>query len=126
MKLWFRLTIVCWVLLCLFLSFPQAVGLNHSLPIVGSRPWFDRGREPTSGAPAVSVVRSMKFPALAGPRQSLVLDCILTAGNTGPPGWEIHGPPAPIGPWRIRSIRQLKPSHPATFFWEITGSKHRT
>jgi len=37
MKLWFRLTIVCWVLLCLFLSFPQAVGLNHSLPIVGSR-----------------------------------------------------------------------------------------
>jgi hypothetical protein len=45
MKLWFRLTLVCCVLLCLFLSLPQSVGLNHGLQIVGARPWFDRERE---------------------------------------------------------------------------------
>ena len=101
MKLWFRLTLVGCILLCLFLSPPQAVGLNHRLPIVGSRPWFDPGREPASDASAVWVVRSMEFPARAGRRQSLLLDCTLTAGNTGPPGWETHAPAAAIRPWRV-------------------------
>ena len=46
MKVCFRLTLVCCVLLCLFLSLPQSIGLKHGLQIVGSRPWFDREREP--------------------------------------------------------------------------------
>jgi hypothetical protein len=40
MKRWFRLTLVCCVLLCLFLSLPQSVGLNHGLQ--GKRFFADR------------------------------------------------------------------------------------
>lgn len=87
MMTWFRLTLVCWTLLGLLLSLPQAVGLNHRLQIVGSPSWFDRGREPASDTPTVSLVSSIEFdPARAEPFQSLVLDCALTAGNLAPPG----------------------------------------
>ncbi len=48
MNLWFRLTLVCCVLVCLsmLLSLTQEVGLNQLLPIVASGPWLDVGREP--------------------------------------------------------------------------------
>jgi hypothetical protein len=47
--------------------------------------------------------------ARAGPLASLVLDGAWTAGNIGPPGQETHGPPEPIGPWRLAGqSRQLK------------------
>lgn len=79
MKQWFRLTLVCCVLLCLFLSLPQAVGLNHGLQIVGLRPEFDPGKEPYLRR-TVSVVRSMRFgPARTGSLAPLVLECAWTA-----------------------------------------------
>ena len=102
MKVCFRLTFVCCVLLCLFLSLPQSVGLKHDLQIVGSRSWFDREREPTSDALPVSVVTRMRFDLpRAAPLASLLLDCARSAGDLGPPGWETHGPPKPIGPWQV-------------------------
>lgn len=102
MKVWFRLTLVCCVLLCLFLSLPQSVGLKHGLQIVGSRPWFDREREPTSDASPVSVVTRMRFDLpRAAPLASLLLDCAWAGGNLGPPGSETPGPPKPIGPWQV-------------------------
>jgi hypothetical protein len=112
MKRWFHLTLVCCVLLCLCLSLPQAVDLNHDLPIVGLRPEFDRGREPASDAPTVSVVTSMRFDQpRAGPLASLIHDCAATAGNLGPPGSETHGPPEPIGPGRVAG-QAVKPATP--------------
>src|SRR5437870_9830190 len=101
MTSWFRLTLFCLALLCLLLYLTQPADLNHQLQIVGWGSGFDRGREPAPDALTVAAVRSMEFRARAGPRQSLVLDCTLTAGNSGPPGWEMHGPSAPIGPWRV-------------------------
>ena len=106
----FRLTL-CLALLCLLLCLTQPADLNHQLQIVGWGSWFDRGREPAPDAPTVSAVRSMEFRARAGPRQSLVLDSTLTAGNSGPPGRETHGPSAPIGPWRVAG-QALKPATP--------------
>jgi len=102
MKLWFRLTLVCCVLLCLFLSLPQSVDLNHGLQIVGARPWFDREREPASNAPPVSVVTRIGFDLLrAAPLASLPLDRAWAAGNLDPPASQTHGPPKPIGPWQV-------------------------
>jgi hypothetical protein len=93
MKLWFRLTLVCCVLLRVFLSFPQLVGLSHGLQIVGSRPWFDRERSTASDAPAVSVVRRMRFDLpRAVPLACLLVDCAWAACNLGPPDSETHGP----------------------------------
>ena len=96
MTSWFRLTL-CLALLCLLLHLTQPADLNHQLQIVGWGSWFDRGRDPAPDVLTVSAVRSMEFRARAGPRQSLVLDATLTAGNHGPPGQETHGPSAPIG-----------------------------
>ena len=102
MKLWLRLTLVCGVLLGLFLSLPQSVDLNHGLQIVGARPRFDREREPASNAPPVLVVTRMRFDLLrAAPLASLPLDRAWAAGNLGPPGSETYGPPKPIGPWQV-------------------------
>jgi hypothetical protein len=109
MTSWFRLTL-CLGLLCLLVHLTQPADLNQ-LQIVGCGSWFDRGREPAPDAPTVSAVRSMEFRARAGPRQSLVLDSTLTAGNSGPPGWETHGPSAPIGPWRVAG-QAVKPATP--------------
>ena len=109
MTSWFRLTL-CLGLLCLLVHLTQPADLNQ-LQIVGCESWFDRGREPAPDVLTVSAVRSMEFRARAGPRQSLVLDSTLTAGNSGPPGWETHGPSAPIGPWRVAG-QAVKPATP--------------
>ena len=112
MKPWFflTLTLVGLALVCLLLSFSLPASLNHPLQVVGSGPWLDQWREPASGSPTASVVRSMEFdPARAGPLASLVPDCAWTASNIGPPGQETHGPPEPIGLWRVAGqSRQLK------------------
>src|SRR6266849_9371275 len=102
MKPWFRLTLVVCVLPCLLLNLTQAVALNHPLQVVDSGSWLDRGREPASHAPPVSVVRSTAFDSdRAGPRQSLVLDGVLTAVDLAPPGPESHGPPEHMSPWQV-------------------------
>jgi hypothetical protein len=93
---WFRLTLVCCVLLGLLLGLTQAVDWNYQ-PVVSSGSLFDRATNP-SDSPTSSVVASMAFDlARARPCGSLVLDCGLTAGNIGPPGQENHGPPEPMG-----------------------------
>jgi len=93
---WFRLTLVCCVLLGLLLGLTQAVDWNYQ-PVVSSGSLFDRASN-ASDLPTSSAVGSMAFDlARAGPFGSLVLDCGLTAGNVGPPGQENHGPPEPMG-----------------------------
>ena len=121
MKLWFPLTLVCCLLVCLsiFLSLTQAV-LNQPLQTVGLGPRLDRGAKAASDAPTSSLVRCMEFdPARVG---SLVLDRALSAGNISPPGGNTHGPPEPMGRWAsYRSSRQLKPPPSSNLFHEITG-----
>ena len=100
---WFRLTLICCVLLCLFLGLTQAVDWNYQ-PVVSSGSSSDRGTK----APTSSVVGSMAFHlARARPFGSLVLDCGLTVGNIGPPGQENHGPPEPMDLGKL-------PARPAT------------
>src|ERR1700746_2178294 len=111
MTSWFRLSLLCLVLLCLLFHLTQPADLNHQLQTVSWGSGFDQGREPAPDALTVAAVRSMEFRARAGPRQSLVFDCTLTAGNSGPPGWEAHGPSAPIGPWRVAG-QAVKPATP--------------
>jgi hypothetical protein len=130
MKRWFRLTLVCCLLLCLCLSLPQAVGLNHRVQIVGFRACFDRGTESASDAPTVSVVTGMRFdPARTGPLASLILDCAWSSANLGPPSWEIHGPSEPIGPGRVAGQAANRPTPinvlEHTLLLEFTGSNHR-
>jgi hypothetical protein len=97
---WFRLTLICCVLLCLFLGLTQAVDWNYQ-PVVSSGFSSDRGTQPTSDSPTSSVVGSMAFHlARSRPFGSPVLDCGLTVGHIGPPGQENHGPPEPMGPWQ--------------------------
>jgi hypothetical protein len=102
MKRWLRLTLVCWVLLCLFLSLPQAVGLNHPLPIVGLRPEFDQGKEPDPGRHSLGCqkheIRSGSHWIPRAPGARMRVHC---AGNLGPLGPETHGPPEPIGLGRV-------------------------
>ena len=98
---WFRLILVCCVLLCLLLGLTQAVGWSYQ-PVASSGSLFDRGTKATSDSPTSSVVGSMVFDSTrAGPFRSLVLDRALTTGNTGPSGQENHGPPEPMGPWQV-------------------------
>jgi hypothetical protein len=125
MNLWFRLTLVCCVLVCLsmLLSLTQEVGLNQLLPIVASGPWLDVGREPASDAPTVSAVRSTEIdPARIG---SLVPDCALSANSIGPPGQETHGPPELMGHCRVADqAGNLNQRHRATFprhYWLSTA-----
>jgi len=127
MKLGPRLTLtfVGLVLVGPLVSLTPPVGPILPLPVVGSGSWFDRWREPASDWPptTASVVRSMEFDqARAAPVASLVLDCAWSAGNTGPPGQETHGPPEPIGPGRVAGqARQLKPKPSSNLIHEITG-----
>ena len=103
---WFRLTLVCCVLLFLFLGLTQAVDWNYQ-PVVNSRS-SDEGTKARSYSPTSSVVGSMAFHlARARPFGSLVLDCGLTVGNIGPPGQENHGPPEPMDLGKL-------PARPAT------------
>ena len=100
MKLWFPLTLVCCLLLCLsmLLSLTPAV-LNQPLQTVGLGPPLDRGGKAASDAPTSSLVRCMEFdPARVA---SLVLDRALRAGNISPPGEKTHGPPEPMGRGRV-------------------------
>ena len=102
MKLWFRLTIVCWALLCLLLSLSQQAGLNYQLQVAGSGQWFDPCREPTSSLLTAAVLKNMEFDsARAGPLTSLALDGAWTASNMGPPGQETLEQPEPIRLWRV-------------------------
>jgi hypothetical protein len=110
MTFWSRLTL-CLALLGLLLHLIQPADLNHQLRIVGWGSWFDRRGEPAPDVLTVSAVRSMEFRAGAGPRQSLVLNSTLTAGNSGPPGGESDGPSPPIGPWRVAG-QAVKPATP--------------
>ena len=122
MKVCFRLTLVCCVLLCLFLSLPQSVGLNHGLQIIGVRPWFDPERETASNAPPVSVFTRIRFDLFrAAPVASLLLDCAWAGGNLGPPGSE---PPGPLG--LGKSVKPLTPTNGSSTLLstKITGSKH--
>ena len=106
MKLWFPLTLVCCLLVCLsmFLSLTQA-GLNQPLQTVGLGPRLDRGGKAASDAPTSSLVRCMEFdPARVG---SLVLDRALSAGNISPPG---AGPTGHQNRWGVGEL----PIKPAT------------
>jgi hypothetical protein len=92
MKPWFSLTIVCWALLCLLLSLSQQAGLNQPLRVADSGQWLHRAKEPASGSPTASIVRSTEFdPARARPRTPLVLNGVWIAGKLGPPGQKDHG-----------------------------------
>lgn len=94
MKPRFWLTMVCWALACLVLGLSQQAGLNHPLQVSSLGQWLDRCREPASGSPTASIVKSTQFdPTRAGPLTPLVLDDAWTGGNVGPPGQETHGPP---------------------------------
>ena len=123
MKLWFSLTLVCWALVCLFLSFTRVVGLNHPWQVVGSGPWLDRGREPASDASTVPVVTSIEFDsARAGPWQSLLLDGARTADHLAPPRPGTHGPPKTDEALAsYRSSRQLRPTPSSNLPHEIIG-----
>ena len=97
---WFRLTLICCVLLCLFLGLtPAVVGITS---LLSARDPHPRRYQATSDSPTSSVVGSMAFHlARARPFGSLVLECGLSVGNIGPPGQENHGPPEPMGPWQV-------------------------
>jgi hypothetical protein len=102
MKRWLRLTLVCCVLLCLFLSLLPAVGLHHGLQIVGLRPEFDQGKEPDLRRHSLGCQKheirsgSHWISCVSGARM-----CVDCAGNLGPPDPETHGPPEPIGLGRV-------------------------
>jgi hypothetical protein len=124
MKARLRLTLILigLALVCLLLSRTQP-GLNHSLQVAVSGSRSDRGTEPGSEAPTVSLVSSIELdPARAGPPEVLVLDCAWTAGNISPPGKQTHGPPgADRALASCRSSRQLKPTPSSHLFLEIVG-----
>ena len=117
MKPWFFVILVCWALLFPLLSLSQQASLNHPLHVAGSGPWLDRCREPASGSPTTSDLRSTEFDqARTAPLGSLVHDYALTAVNMGPPGQEILGPPQSMGPWRVAGqTLQLKATIAAPF-----------
>jgi hypothetical protein len=123
MKPWFSLTIVCWALLCLLLSLSQQAGLNQPLQVADSGQWLHRSKEPASGSPTASIVRSTEFdPARAGPLTPLVLDGVWIAGNLGPPGQKDHGPPEAIGICRLPVKTGSSKQHRATLLHEIIDS----
>ena len=97
---WIRLTLICGLLLGLFLGLTQAVDWNYQPVVSGSS--SDRGTTATSDSPTSSIVGNMAFDLVrARPIGFLVLDYGLTARNIGPPGQENHGPPEPMGPWQV-------------------------
>jgi hypothetical protein len=101
---WFRLTLVCCVLFCLFLGLTPAVDWNYQ-PVFSSGSSYDQSKELASDSFTASVVESMECdPARAASLESLVLDRALTASNTGPPGQVTHGPAQPMGPWRVAGL----------------------
>src|ERR1700686_1980787 len=123
---WFRLTLVCCVLLCLLLGLTQAVDWNYQ-SVVSSGSSFDRGTKATSDSPTSSVVESMAFDlARVRPFGSLVLDRGSTAGDTGPPGQENYGPPEPMGPWQVAGqAGNSNQRHRATFSTKLLLSTEK-
>ena len=125
----FRLTLslVCGALLCLLLGRNPPADWNSQSYVVRSQPCFDQGKEAASDSPTTSVVGSMEFdPARAGPFGSLVLDGASTAGNMGPPGQESHGPPEPMGPWRVAGqAGNSNQPHRATFSTKLLALNRR-
>jgi hypothetical protein len=122
---WFRLTLVCCVLLGLLLGLTQAVDWNYQ-PVVSSGSLFDRATN-ASDSPTSSVVGSMAFDlARALPFGSLVLDCGLTVGNIRPPGQENHGPPEPMGPWQVAGqAGNSNQRHRATLSKKLSGFRRK-
>ena len=114
MKLWFPLTLVCCLLLCLsmLLSLTRAV-LNQPRQTVGLGP------PPTS-----LLVRCMEFdPARVG---SVVLDRALSAGNISPPGGKTHGSPEPMGRGRVADqAGNSNHRHRATFSTKLLAFNRR-
>ena len=102
----FHLILLCLALLCLLPHLTPPAGLNHPLQIVSWGSGFDRGREPAPDVLTVAAVRSMEFRARAGPRQSLVLDCTLTARNIGPPAGRRMGHRHRLGPGELPASAQ--------------------
>src|SRR6266550_4758374 len=97
-KCW--LTMVCWALVCLVLGLIQKAGMYHSSQVSGSSQWLERCREPASGSPTASVLKTKQFgPARAWPLTSFALDDSCTKGNMGPSWQENQGPPKTIGIW---------------------------
>jgi hypothetical protein len=127
MMTWFRLTLVCGALLGLLLGLTQPADWNDPSHAVRSGPCFDRGNEATSDSPTASVVASMESdPVRAGPFRFLVLDCTLSASNTGPPGQETHGPQDPMGPWRVAGqAGNSNQRHRATFCTKLLAFNRR-
>ena len=127
MKPWFSLILVCWALLFPLLSLSQQASLNHPLHVAGSGPWLDRCREPSSGSPTASDLRSTEFDqARTASLESLVHDYALTAVNMGPPGQEIHGPPQSHGALASsRSKPAAQSNHSSTFLHKIISSSDR-
>ena len=122
---WIRLTLICGLLLGLFLGLTQAVDWNYQPVVSGSS--SDRGTKATSDSPTSSIVGNMAFDlARARPIGSLVLDCGLTARNIAPPG---PGEPRATGTdGALASCRPAGNSNQHlehTFFRKITGSNHQ-
>jgi hypothetical protein len=44
--------------------------------------------------------------ARAAPLEFLAIDSAMTAGNMGPPGQQIHGPPQAMRPWQVAGQSQ--------------------
>ena len=125
MKLWFPLTLVCCLLVCLstLLSLTQAV-LNQPLQTVSLGQWLDRGGKAASDALTSSLVRCMEFdPARV---ESPVLDRALSAGNISPPGGKTHGPPEPMGRGRVADqAGNSNHRHRATFSTKFLAFNRR-
>jgi hypothetical protein len=120
------LTMVCWALACLVLGLSQQAGLYHSSQVSGSSQWLDQCREPASGSPTASIVKSTHFdPSRAGPRTSLVLEDAWTERDIGPPGQETHGPPEPIGNLPVAGQRRQLKETPGHLTQEIFDSSRR-
>ena len=123
MKPRFWLTMVCWALAILALGLSQQASLNHPLQVSSSGQWLDRCREPASGSPTASIVKSTQFdPTRAGPLTSLVLDDPWTGGNVGPPGQETHGHPKTSGICRLPVEGRSPKQQRATLHRGILGS----
>ena len=117
---WFRLTLVCCVLLGLLLGLTQAVDWNYQ-PVVSSGTSFDRGTKATSDSPTSSVVESMAFD-LARVRPSDLWSSIVgrLRAILGPLA---SGTAGHRSRWALASCRQLKPTPSSNLPHQITVSQ---
>jgi hypothetical protein len=99
---WFRLTLVCCVLLCLLLGLTQAVDWNYQ-PVVRSGSSFDRG--PTR--PPVQLSKAWRSIWLGFDRSDL---CSSIVGRLRAILVRRPAEPRPSEPMGLASCRQLKPT----------------